>query len=251
MSATFPLRDILESTDEDSKLDLLDSAYAEARSGSLDVDAHVEELLDALRTERSEDTVSRLWLLLSLSSPNPAVLTLAEKALADGRAFGRDAAAEYVLRRYPDRRQQLMSLARDRDPAVAYFAGVAMLPDDPAAAVRLWLALLETNAPAGLAESLIETIGEHGDLALADTLLERDKAEGGGTVWGQIVGRIRHWHNVDYAERDRIEEGRSGYWLNCPACGRLLGVRSGHVGERARCRLCGTEFTIPQSPTEG
>jgi hypothetical protein len=152
------------------------------------------------------------------------------------------------LRRYPEKSAELEHFIADPDAAVAFVAGQALLARDSRAAVRVWLKLLETNAPHGLAETLVESIGDHGDSDLMELLLERDRAAGGGTVWGQIAGRIMNLHGVDYLAgiTQDNEEGRPSYWIECPTCKRSLGVRISHVGERVRCKNCRGEFALPK-----
>jgi hypothetical protein len=241
---------ILQMQNDFNKLGELDHLFQQTQSGLSTVAENVPTLVGAIKSERWEPAKSRLWLLLSYAPADDRVLDFAKETLENPRAFGRGTAVDYIYKNYRDLRPFLAEYLSDGDPAVAFGAGEAILDSDPAKAVKTWLAWLDRGVPTGMAEGLIMRIANHGDVQVGEQLAERDRVKGGNTTWGMMARQIANWHSVEYLSGppSPVEDGRDGFWIPCPNCKWLHGIRLGHEGEEVRCKKCGTVFRVAAPP---
>jgi hypothetical protein len=244
----------LSEQDEQRRLAALENLHGRVLRKALKIQDGIDALLRAVGTEQSPDVQYQLWQLLAEGPPDDRLRDLSERTLSQKSAVGRGRAAGYLYRNYPATHNWLASAFLDDDNAdVAFIASLALLPGDPAGAVRMWINMLDQGVSHGVGETIIELIGNHGDMEVHKELLARDRAAGGRTVWGMMAGRVADFHRLEFldGERPPIDHGRKGYWIVCDRCQWEHGVRMGYAGEKVRCLKCGQIFIVPAPEVPG
>jgi hypothetical protein len=236
---------------EEARYEALLEILNQIKKKGMNIKDVISELISGLSKEQSSLVLSGIWYELSRFGPEEELKAFAEKELDNPNPDHRQYALMYIAQTYKEEKERLFEkMRKDTDPWVLYETGYAILDVNPKAAVNLWL---ETQrfAPVELAtEVLPQCIGKYADEDIINQLRKIASLDPNDhlTLWN--LREAETWHSVDYIEAKLPVKIGKGYIINCPNCNEYLGIREGHVGERARCRLCQHEFIIPDRPKE-
>jgi hypothetical protein len=245
LQSAFRLRD--EDAREEALLEILDLVQA----GEEEIQNGIDELIFGLGRERSTLVLSSVWYKLSQLGPQKELKTFAEKELDSPNADHRRHALSYLSAVYKEDGEILFKkMEKDSDPWVLYEAGYTILNLNPRLAVDLWLQA-QRIAPVVLADEVLPNyIGQYADEDVIDRLKIIISKDPNDHLTLLDLRVAETWNSIDYLDSKSPVSVGEGYIINCPNCNSLLGIRDGHVGERARCRLCKHEFVIPQRSEE-
>lgn len=241
VEAAFAVAD--DAARRETLLELLGSIDAGPDTTGPEIDA----LVEGIRREHSDLVLSAVWGRLA-GHPNPRFRELANQLLASGDSVHRTYAVYYLGQAYPEERRELFErLENDSDPFVLHQLGLMVVEQDPRAAVEVWMRAMY-DAPPGLGdETLAYLVGQYANEEVVQGLREATMNPNDGLA--QIaLWQAEAWNNLEYLDAGGAVEVGPGYGINCPACGRGLGIRAGHEGERGRCGYCETVFTVPAGP---
>ena len=243
--SAFRLKD--EHARNEALLEILDFVQA----GKEDIKNGIEELILGLSREKSTLVLSSFWYKLSKLGPQIELKAFAEKELDNPDADHRRQALFYLSEVYKEDRERLFKkMKNDLDPWVLYEAGYTILNINPKLAVNLWLDL-QRDAPVVLADEVLPScIGQYADEEVINRLKAIVSKDPNDylTLWDLRAAET--WNSIDYLDSKLPVDVGEGYLIHCPNCHSPLGIRLGHVGERARCRLCKHEFIIPPRSEE-
>lgn len=238
-------------TDKFARMEAISEIFDLIIQGKLDIQNGMDELLNGLKYETSEEILNLIWYRLSQIPPNKEIIKFAEEELKSHNPRRREFSLRYLYTVLPEKREILYHLmSKDPDPWVKYEAGHAILPLDPRKAVEIWLRALPM-APLVLADEILPIdIGQYIDDEMLENLEEISKKSPEDQLIRLCIWEGTKWRRIDYLDVKEPPGVGSGYFIRCKNCKCEIGIRDGHVGEHARCRLCQHEFIIPERPKE-
>ena len=238
-------REVFALADEIARQDALAELLERVAEGKADLADGVAELISGLKQEKSRRVLAVAWHRLAQIPVHPQLLALASAELEHPDCMRRLYALHYLSTVVPEERTQLFDkMSKDADPNVLFEAGQTILPVNRRLALEAWDRAMD-NAPYTLASEILPVwIGQYADPEYIAVL--RAKAQRPFDQLSRIaLWQAEKWHSLDYLDAAGPVPPGPGYVIRCPKCKNELGIREGHVGERARCHHCQHEFPIP------
>lgn len=247
----FQIQKAFSILDENARIEALGEILDQIEKREVNLDEGINEIILGMKKESKMSVLSYLWDHLKKFPSINEIRNFAEKELNSENPSRRRYALIYLAQTHPEEREKLyIKMSKDLDSMVLFEVGKIILPLNPKLALETWLKAF-AGAPHALAEEILPLwIGQYADEDFTNYLKQLLEQNPNYTPLELTLWFVERWNSIEYLDAKEPVKRGEGYFITCPNCEEDLGVREGHVGERARCRLCQHEFIIPERPKE-